>query len=73
VKISWTMVRNVKSFDLIAVEDALKAVLRPSEAPFWLYDAARDYTGKTDELVPESGHFSPNATGRLTRDKLFCS
>jgi hypothetical protein len=54
VKISWTMVRTVKSFDLIVVEDALKAVLRPSEAPFWLYDAARDYTGKTDELVPES-------------------
>jgi hypothetical protein len=54
VKISWTMVRTVKSFDLIVAEDALKAVLRPSEAPFWLYDAARDYTGKTDELVPES-------------------
>ena len=53
-KISWTMVRSVKSFDLIVVEDALKAVLRPDEASFWLYHAARDYTGKTDELVPKS-------------------
>ena len=54
VKISWSMVRNVKSFDLIVVEHALKAVLRPDEAPFWLYDAARDYTGRTDELVSKS-------------------
>jgi hypothetical protein len=52
--ISWGMVRNVKSFDLIVVEHALKAVLRPEEAPFWLYHAARDYTGRTDELIPKS-------------------
>jgi hypothetical protein len=53
-RISWGMVRNVKSFDLIVVEHALKAVLRPEEAPFWLYDAARDYTGRTDELIAKS-------------------
>ena len=52
--ISWGMVRNVKSFDLIVVEHALKAVLRPEEATYWLYDAARDYTGRTDELIPDS-------------------
>ena len=52
--IAWGAVRNVKSFDLLAVEHALKAVLRSYEAPFWLYHAARDYTGKTDQLVPKS-------------------
>jgi hypothetical protein len=40
--------------DLIVVEHALKAVLRPYEASFWLYLAARDYTGKTRNLVPSS-------------------
>jgi hypothetical protein len=52
--IPWGVVRNVKSFDLLVVEHALKAVLRPSEASIWLYHAARDYTGKTDELIPKS-------------------
>jgi len=53
-KIPWGVVRNVKSFDLIVVEHALKAVLRPYETSFWLYHAARDYTGRTDELIPRS-------------------
>jgi hypothetical protein len=52
--IPWGVVRNVKSFDLLVVEHALKAVLRPYEASFWLYHAARDYTGKTDQLIPKS-------------------
>jgi hypothetical protein len=52
--IPWGVVRNVKSFDLLVVEHALKAVLRSDEASFWLYHAARDYTGRTDELVPQS-------------------
>jgi hypothetical protein len=52
--IPWGVVRNVKSFDLLVVEHALKAVLRHYEASFWLYHAARDYTGKTDELIPKS-------------------
>jgi hypothetical protein len=52
--ISWGVVRNVKSFDLLVVEHALKAVLRPYEASFWLYHAARDYTGQTGELTPQS-------------------
>jgi hypothetical protein len=52
--IPWGVVRNVKSFDLLVVEHALKAVLRGDEATFWLYHAARDYTGRTDELVPRS-------------------
>jgi hypothetical protein len=52
--IPWGVVRNVKSFDLLVVEHALKAVLRPYEAPYWLYHAARDYTGKTDQLIPKT-------------------
>jgi hypothetical protein len=52
--IPWGVVRNIKSFDLVVVEHALKAVRRPYEAPFWLYHAARDFTGKTDELIPKS-------------------
>jgi hypothetical protein len=52
--IPFGVVRNVKSFDLLVVEHALKAMLRSYEAPFWLYHAARDYTGRTDELIPKS-------------------
>jgi hypothetical protein len=52
--IPWGVVRNIKSFDLLTVEHALKAVLRPHEAPFWLYHASRDFTGKTDQLIPKS-------------------
>ncbi len=52
--ISWGAVRMIDSMDLVVVEHALKAVLRPQEAPYWLYYAARDYTGDTDRLPPSS-------------------
>ena len=52
--IPWGVVRNVKSFDLLVFEHALRAILRPHEATYWLYYAARDYTGKTDVLPPSS-------------------
>ena len=52
--IPFGVVRNIKSFDLVTVEHAVKAGLRPYEASFWLYHAARDYTGKTDRLIPKS-------------------
>jgi hypothetical protein len=52
--IPFGLLRKVKSFDLLVVEHALKAVLRPHEAPYWLYHAARDYTGKTDQLIPKT-------------------
>jgi hypothetical protein len=52
--IPFGVVRNIKSFDLVTVEHALKAVLRPHEATFWLYHAGRDFTGKTDRLIPKS-------------------
>ncbi len=43
--IGWGAVRNVQSFDLLVVEHALRALLRPHEATYWLYHAARDHTG----------------------------
>jgi hypothetical protein len=52
--IPFGVVRNIKSFDLVTVEHTLKAVVRPHEVTFWLYHAARDFTGKTGELVPKS-------------------
>lgn len=52
--IRWGAVRIIKSMDLLVVEHAMRAVLRPSEAAFWLYYAARDYTGDTDRLPPSS-------------------
>src|SRR5512142_234218 len=56
--ISWGMVRIVKSMDLIVVEHCLRAVLRSYEASFWLYQAARDYTGHTDVLERLGLHVS---------------
>lgn len=61
--IPFGVVRNVKSFDLLVVEHALKALLRSGEASFWLYHAARDYTGKTDELVPKSAPMVEDIAG----------
>ena len=67
--ISWGMVRNIKSWDLLIVEKALRTILRTDEAPYWLYQAARDYVGfsrdvrspfipptpKPDIAVPNAG------------------
>ncbi len=61
--IPWGVVRNVKSFDLLVVEHALKAVLRGDEVSFWLYHAARDYTGRTDELIPKSAPMVEDLAG----------
>ena len=41
------MVRNIKSWDLLIVEKALRTILRTDEAPYWLYQAARDYVGSS--------------------------
>ena len=45
--ISWGMVRNIKSWDLLIVKKALRTILRTDEAPYWLYQAARDYVGSS--------------------------
>src|SRR5262249_25860733 len=52
-------VRIIKSKDLLVAEEALKAILRPAEAPTWLYQAARDYSERYnarygDGLIPDS-------------------
>ena len=57
--ISWGQVRVVHSMEMVVVENALKSILRPNEAPFWLYQAARDYAERYDSkygtgLIPSS-------------------
>jgi hypothetical protein len=58
-RISWGQVRIVHSMELVVVENALKSILREHEAPFWLYQAARDYAERYDPrhgtgLIPAS-------------------
>ena len=52
--ISRTMVRNIKSWELLVVENALRSILRTAEAPYWLYQATRDHVGSSMFLVKES-------------------
>ncbi len=42
VSIQWSAVRNIKSWDLLIVENTLRTILNLEEAPRWLYQAARD-------------------------------
>ena len=43
--IKWGVVRSIKCWDLLIVEKALRAFIRTYEAPYWLYQATRDYVG----------------------------
>lgn len=57
--IAWGSVRLIESMDLLVAEKCLRAVLRPDEAPNWLYQAARDYCERYDPrygtgLIPSS-------------------
>ena len=52
--IKWGAVRKIKSWDLLTVERTLRAVLRRDEAPYWLYQAARDHVGSSMNLTKES-------------------
>ena len=52
--IKWGAVRKIKSWDLLTVERTLRAVLRRDEAPYWLYQAARDHVGSSTYLTKES-------------------
>jgi hypothetical protein len=69
--IPFGVVRNIKSFDLLTAEHALKAVLKPDEAPYWLYHAARDSTGKTGELIPKSDKLHTPFTARCIRERAI--
>ena len=52
--ISWGMVRNIKCWDLLVVEKALQGFMRPEEAKHWLYQAARDHVGSSEDLTAKS-------------------
>ena len=52
--IKWGAVRKIKNWDLLTVERTLRAVLRRDEAPYWLYQAARDHVGSSMNLTKES-------------------
>src|SRR5271166_394963 len=52
--IKWGAVRKIKSWDLLTVERTLRAVLSREEAPYWLYQAARDHVGSSMSLTKES-------------------
>jgi hypothetical protein len=54
VSIKWSAVRNIKSWDLLIVENTLRSILNRDEAPRWLYQAARDYVGSTMEFEKKS-------------------
>jgi len=45
VSMRWSAVRNIKSWDLLIVENSLRTILRPGEAKYWLYQASKDYVG----------------------------
>jgi hypothetical protein len=46
----WGMVRQVTCWDLLIVEKSLRAFIRVYEAPYWLYQATRDYVGGSVSL-----------------------
>jgi hypothetical protein len=50
--ISWGMLRIIKSMELLVAEKCVESVLRPHEAPHWLYQAARDYAERYDARHP---------------------
>src|SRR5262249_5826303 len=57
--IAWGTLRIIKDMNLLVAEKCLDAVLRPDEASYWLYQAARDYAERYDArhpngLVPKS-------------------
>jgi hypothetical protein len=54
VSIQWSAVRNIKSWDLLIVENALRSILNRDEAPRWLYQAARDFVGGSIEFDKKS-------------------
>ena len=45
-------VRLIRSRRLLVVEKALRCILPPVAAPFWAYQAARDYAGRHDPSSP---------------------
>lgn len=50
--IAWGILRIIKDMNLLVAEKCLEAVLRPDEASYWLYQAARDYAERYDARHP---------------------
>ena len=50
--IAWGTLRIIKDMNLLVAEKCLDAVLRPDEASYWLYQAARDYAERYDARHP---------------------
>jgi hypothetical protein len=48
--VTWGVVRNIKSWDLLIVEKCLRTIRKPEEAKYWLYQATRDYVGGSVSL-----------------------
>jgi hypothetical protein len=66
--IAWGSVRLIESMDLLVAEKCLRAVLRPDEAPHWLYQAARDHCERYDSrhgtgLIPSSAPMVEEVAG----------
>jgi hypothetical protein len=47
-KSGWNVGRMLKYTDLMLVEECVRSVLRRSEAPFWAYQASKDYVVRID-------------------------
>jgi len=54
VSMKWATVRNIKSWDLLIVEEALESIVRPHEAQHWLYQASRNYVGGSMDFKKEA-------------------
>jgi hypothetical protein len=52
--ISWGVLRNIKCWDLLVVEKALQGFMRPDDAKYWLYQAARDHVSSSEDLTAKS-------------------
>ena len=52
--IKWGVVRNIECWDLLVVEKALQGFMGPEEAKYWLYQAARDHVGSSEDLTAKS-------------------
>jgi hypothetical protein len=61
--VRWGAVRKIKCWDLLIVEKALRTILRTDEAPYSLYQAARDYVESS--MFLEKASILPPGNGRL--------
>ena len=70
-RIPWGPVRLIKSRQLLVVEQALRCMRSPYTAPFWAYQAAKDYAERYD---PHSPHGLVRASTPAIQDmaRFWC-